>query len=64
MPDHLNIRSIRNKYGPRLQGPFTPLRGASTNSGLGGGSRGKYDPRETAEARIAKAREDALKNRR
>ena len=64
MPEHLNIPSIRNKYGPRLQGPSTPLRGSSTNSGLGGGSRNPYDPRQTAEARIAKAREDALKNRR
>ena len=63
MPDHLNIPSLRNKYGGRLLGPFTPLRNVSTNSGLGGGSRSRYDPRETAEGRIAKAREDALKNR-
>ena len=63
MPDHLNIRSIRNKYGPRLQGPFTPLRAANTNSGLVGGSRARYDPRQTAETRIAQAREDALKKR-
>ncbi len=63
MPDHLNIPSLRNKYGARLLGPFTPPRGPSTNSGLGGGSRNPYDARKTAEDRIARAREDALKNR-